>query len=211
MFSFTATLQSAMAEDLFERGQMFYLRGNIDHGEAFVGDALNFYEQIFGAVHPEMAEAYRTLANLYHRVAQPLVRRIQLYEAAATLPEDREEEKAKIRAEAGFENDEAVQQAKLHHEMFLQQAVKLTRQAVVISERTLGLDSPETLQCYSDLAIFEHTVGNVELAMKLLQHSVALSNTMHGATHPERARAAVSGMPASVSYPKESEGNGLAG
>ena len=169
---------------------MYYIRGNIEHGEAFISDALNFYEQIFGSVHPELAEAYRILANLYHRLAQPLLRRIQIFEASLALT--REEDRSRAKAETGFRDEEALQTAKAHYEMFSQQAIRLMRQAVVIYERTSGLDSQPTLQSYSDLAIFESQVGNTELAMKYLQHTVDLSRAMYGDNHPEKAKAAVS-------------------
>jgi protein TIF31 len=185
-----APFKSSMAEDLLERGQLYFVRGNTELGEAFVGDALNMYDQIFGAVHPEMAEAYRQVGALYHRMSGPILRRIQLYEQARALP--REEDRERIKKETGLENDDAFEHAKFQHEMFLQQAVKLTRQAVVISERVNGIDSPETLRAYSELAIFEHAIGNVELALRLLQHTVALSNAIYGDNHPEKARAAVS-------------------
>lgn len=179
-----------MVEDLLERGQMYFIRGNIELGEAFVNDALNMYDQIFGAIHPEMAEAYRQIGGLYHRMAAPLLRRIQLYEQTRSLT--REEDREKIKTETGIDSEEALEQAKYQHEIYLQQAVKLTRQAVIISERVNGIDSAETLHYYSELAFFEHSVGNVELALKLLQHTVALSNAIYGDNHPEKARAAVS-------------------
>lgn len=176
---------------MFERGQVLYIRGSPEHGEAFVSDALQNYEQVYGPVHPELAEAYRAIANLYHRLAQPLVRRIQLYESLAAIP--REEDRLRAQRDTGFESDEAVSQAKLQHESYLMQAARLTRQAVVIMERTTGLDSAETLQAYNDLAIFEHAVGNGQLAIKLLKHVVDLSKIMYGDNHPEKAKAAVSG------------------
>lgn len=168
---------------------MYFVRGNVELGEALVTDGLNMYDQIYGAVHPEMAEAYRQIGGLYHRLATPLQRRIQLYEQTRSIARD--EDRERIRKETGITNDEELEGAKFQHEIYLQQAVKLLRQAVVISERVHGIDSSETLHCYSELAIFEHSIGNSELAMKLLQHTVALSNAMYGDNHPEKARAAV--------------------
>lgn len=179
-----------MVEDLLERGQVYFMRGNVELGEAFANDALNMYDQIFGAIHPEMAEAYRSIGGLYHRMASPLLRRIQLYEQTRSLVRD--EDRERIKAETGIESEEALEQAKYQHEIYLQQAVKLTRQAVIISERVHGIDSSETLHYYSELALFEHSVGNVELAFKLLKHTVVLSNAIYGDNHPEKARAAVS-------------------
>lgn len=183
-------MQSTLAEDILERGQMYFVRGNVELGEALVTDGLNMYDQIYGAVHPEMAEAYRQIGGLYHRLATPLQRRIQLYEQTRSIARD--EDRERIRKETGITSDEELEGAKFQHEIYLQQAVKLLRQAVVISERVHGIDSSETLHCYSELAIFEHSIGNSELAMKLLQHTVALSNAMYGDNHPEKARAAVS-------------------
>lgn len=182
--------QSAMTEDMFERGQLLHVRGSPEHGEAFLTDALNNFEQVYGPVHSELAEAYRTTANLYHRLAQPLQRRIALNESLSAIP--REEDRLRAQRDTGFESEEALNQAKSQHELYLNQAARLARQAVVIMERTTGNDSAETLQAYNDLAIFEHAVGNGELAVKLLKHVVDLSKIMFGDDHPEKAKAAVS-------------------
>jgi protein TIF31 len=183
-------VQSAFVENLFEQGQVCYVRGQHEHGEAFVNDALGYYETIFGSVHPELGEAYRALANLYHRLAGQLSRRIQLFEASGALAKD--EDRKRARAETGFADEEALKVAKAHYDAYCEQAIKLTRQAVIIAERTTGIDSHETLQCYSDLAIFESQVGNGDRALRCLQHAVALSNALYGDNHPEKAKAAVS-------------------
>lgn len=168
---------------------MYYLRGAIEHGEAFVTEAMTLYEQIYSVAHPELVEAWRTIASLYSRLAQSLQRRIQTTEVASNLP--KEEDRKRARMDSGYADDESLEQARAQHEAYVQQAVRFLRQAVIVSERVHGLDSVETLHCYTDLAINEHAVGNIDAAMKLLPQVVAISAALYGPNHPEKAKSAV--------------------
>lgn len=168
---------------------MLLLKGAIEHGDAFLNDGLAMYEQVYTSVHPEVAEAWRAAASMYHRISQSLQRRVQMYEASELVAT--EEDRNKIKADAGIADQETLEQARVQATVMLAQAPRIARQALIVSERTTGLDSAETLQCYSDLALYEHSAGDLKMAMKLLKHSMAVSASLYGEDHPERAKAAV--------------------
>lgn len=64
-------------------------------------------------------------------------------------------------------------------------AVEIARKAVIVSERTLGLDSAETILCYLNLGLFEHGIGNTEAALKYVRHALELWKVVYGHNHPD--------------------------
>ncbi|KAI9822009.1 MAG: Intracellular distribution of mitochondria [Thelocarpon impressellum] len=64
-------------------------------------------------------------------------------------------------------------------------AVDLARKAVIVSERTLGIDCAETILSYLNLALFEHSSGNTKLALGYIKHALELWKIIYGAGHPD--------------------------
>lgn len=64
-------------------------------------------------------------------------------------------------------------------------AADLARKAVVIAERTLGLDASETILAYLNLGLFEHAAGNSALALRFVLHALALTRSTYGSGHPD--------------------------
>ncbi|KAF2668418.1 hypothetical protein BT63DRAFT_402303 [Microthyrium microscopicum] len=64
-------------------------------------------------------------------------------------------------------------------------AAELARKAVVIAERTLGLDASETILAYLNLALFEHGCGRSRLGLKYLLHAMGLCQVAYGPNHPD--------------------------
>ena len=64
-------------------------------------------------------------------------------------------------------------------------AVELARKAVIVSERTLGIDSHETLLAYLNLGLFEHAAGNSALALNYVRHALDLWKIAYGPNHPD--------------------------
>ncbi|KAL9127505.1 MAG: hypothetical protein Q9217_003635 [Psora testacea] len=64
-------------------------------------------------------------------------------------------------------------------------AVELAHKAVIISERTLGLDSSETILSYLNLALFEHGNRNTTIAVKCVRHALELWKIIYGPKHPD--------------------------
>ena len=83
--------------------------------------------------------------------------------------------------------------ARLYHQLAMlyfqldekEAAIDLAHKAVVISERTLGIDSTETILSYLNLALFEHGNGNTDMALKCMNHALELWKIVYGHHHPD--------------------------
>ena len=64
-------------------------------------------------------------------------------------------------------------------------AVELAHKAVIISERTLGIDSNETILSYLNLGLFEHGNGNTFVALSCMRHALELWKIIYGLKHPD--------------------------
>ncbi|KAI4101151.1 MAG: hypothetical protein L6R37_005073 [Teloschistes peruensis] len=64
-------------------------------------------------------------------------------------------------------------------------AVELAHKAVVISERTLGIDSDETILSYLNLSLFEHANHNTAVALRCMRHALELWKIIYGPSHPD--------------------------
>ena len=64
-------------------------------------------------------------------------------------------------------------------------AVELAHKAVIVSERTLGLDSNETILNYLHLGLVEHANGNTKVALAYVRHALELWKLIFGPNHPD--------------------------
>ncbi|KAF2092310.1 hypothetical protein K490DRAFT_33100 [Saccharata proteae CBS 121410] len=64
-------------------------------------------------------------------------------------------------------------------------AVELAQKAVIVSERTLGVDSSETVLSYLNLGLFEHAAGNTKAALTYVRHALELWKIIYGNKHPD--------------------------
>jgi protein TIF31 len=64
-------------------------------------------------------------------------------------------------------------------------AVELARKAVIVAERTLGVDASETILAYLNLALFEHANGNSGIALPYVLHALELWKIVYGPNHPD--------------------------
>ncbi len=64
-------------------------------------------------------------------------------------------------------------------------AVELARKAVIVTERTLGVDSHNTILAYLNLSLFEHHVGNTRQALKYVRHALDVWKIVFGTNHPD--------------------------
>lgn len=64
-------------------------------------------------------------------------------------------------------------------------AVELARKAVIVSERTVGVDSTETILNYLNLGLFEHANGDTKAALAYIKHAFALWRIIYGDGHPD--------------------------
>ena len=64
-------------------------------------------------------------------------------------------------------------------------AVELAKKAVIVSERTLGIDNAETVLAYLNLSLFEHATGNTKIALAYVRHALDLWKIVYGVRHPD--------------------------
>lgn len=64
-------------------------------------------------------------------------------------------------------------------------AVELARKAVIVSERTLGVDNTETLLSYLNLGLFGHANGDTKVALSYVRHALELWKVIYGPNHPD--------------------------
>ncbi|KAI1432059.1 clustered mitochondria-domain-containing protein [Xylaria sp. CBS 124048] len=64
-------------------------------------------------------------------------------------------------------------------------AVDLARKAVVVSERTVGVDSAETLLYYLNLGLYLHGLGDSKSALAYVKHALDLWKVIFGPDHPD--------------------------
>lgn len=83
--------------------------------------------------------------------------------------------------------------AKLYHQLSMlyyqsddkEAAVELARKAVIVTERTLGVDSADTILSYLNLSLFEHASGNTKTALIYVRHAMELWKIIYGPNHPD--------------------------
>lgn len=83
--------------------------------------------------------------------------------------------------------------AKLYHQLSMlyyqadekEAAVELARKAVIVTERTMGVDSHDTILGYLNLSLFEHAMGNTNTALTYIKHALELWKVIYGPNHPD--------------------------
>lgn len=178
--------RSALVEDMFYQGQRAIHENQAEVGEALVNDALHLCEQIFGAVHPEAAEKYHALGIMWHNIAQRILKTLRTHDAAEqALRELPEADRAKYEQQVSNMLLPEPEAARADVEAYMNQAVRLVRQSIVISERTYGIDSADAITQYADLGLLEQQAGNVSVALQLTRHAMNLYVATYGPKHPQ--------------------------
>ncbi|KAI1457105.1 clustered mitochondria-domain-containing protein [Annulohypoxylon moriforme] len=129
--------KSAISEEALEGGRHSIMQNNRKIGQELLLESLTLHEQIYGILHPEVARAYSSLAQIYYQL---------------------EEKEA---------------------------AVDLARKAVIVSERTIGVDSAETLLYYLNLGLYVHGSGDSKAALAYVKHALDLWKIIYGPDHPD--------------------------
>ncbi|GAA5923672.1 translation initiation factor 3 subunit CLU1 [Sporobolomyces koalae] len=186
----STAFKSALVEERFAQGQRALSEAYVEAGEQLTNEALSYCDQVFGTVHPEAASKCHSLGLIWHSLSQRLLTSVQRHELAeqalkefASLPKSEEldnDREVQIR-EMLLPNVEA---ARAEAESYLQAAVRMVRQSIVVCERTSGLDAHDTLQQYTDLGLLEQAAGNVEVGLRLSKHAMDLWRAAYGPAHP---------------------------
>jgi len=145
-----------------------------------------------GSLHsPSQAELNSFLNVVWHNLSQRLLTSVGRHELAeqalkelASTPKSGEQDEGEREKQIRDMLLPNVEAARSEAESYLQQAVRMVRQSIIICERTSGIDSHEAVQQYADLGLLEQAAGNVDLGLKLSMHAVKLWNVSYGPVHP---------------------------
>ncbi|XP_062583916.1 clustered mitochondria protein homolog isoform X1 [Saccostrea cucullata] len=127
------------AYHFFTSGQNKIQQGLLREGYDLISEALNLLNNVYGALHPEIAACLRLLARLNY-----------------------------IMGEYG-------------------EAMSFQQRAVLMSERVLGIDNPNTITEYAHLALYCFANSQVSSALRLIYRTRYLALLCHGEDHPEVA------------------------
>lgn len=123
----------------FQSGQAKVQQGFLKEGCELINEALNLFNNVYGAMHVEICACLRLLARLNYIMGD-------------------------------------------HPE-----ALSNQQKAVLMSERVLGIEHPNTIQEYMHLALYCFANGQLSTALKLLYRARYLMLVVCGEDHPEMA------------------------
>ncbi|XP_041919207.1 clustered mitochondria protein homolog isoform X1 [Alosa sapidissima] len=123
----------------FQSGQAKVQQGFLKEGCELINEALNLFNNVYGAMHVEICACLRLLARLNYIMGD-------------------------------------------HPE-----ALNNQQKAVLMSERVLGIEHPNTIQEYMHLALYCFANGQLSTALKLLYRARYLMLVVCGEDHPEMA------------------------
>uniref|UniRef100_A0A8B9H9X9 Clustered mitochondria protein homolog n=1 Tax=Astyanax mexicanus TaxID=7994 RepID=A0A8B9H9X9_ASTMX len=123
----------------FQSGQAKVQQGFLKEGCELINEALNLFNNVYGAMHVEICACLRLLARLNYIIGD-------------------------------------------HPE-----ALSNQQKAVLMSERVLGIEHPNTIQEYMHLALYCFANGQLSTALKLLYRARYLMLMVCGEDHPEMA------------------------
>lgn len=161
-----STSKSSLAEEAFEAGRVSLGRGDRALGLELMTEGISFHEQVYGLIHPDVARCYSIFATILHHYATIIA--VEHAEKQQQAPEG-----------------ETIPPPEFSEQLSVANALRYQRQAVTVSERTLGLDHPETLAQYVNLAVLERLEGHVENSLRCQERVLQLLDLMHGHDHPE--------------------------
>ena len=150
---------ATIAEEVFEAGRTAIARGNEDLGLDIMAEAVGMYENIHSVIHPEVAAVYNQYSSAMHQGARAKIQQMS----------------------QDPENNDPEQSLNID----LSGAIRLQRQAIIVSERTRGVYDATTLSYYFNLAMLENLEGNTLAALRYFKHCLTLWDVIHGPDHPE--------------------------
>ncbi|KAL4399186.1 Intracellular distribution of mitochondria [Malassezia pachydermatis] len=188
----TATPKSSLVEEAFEAGRLSFSRGDRELGTELLLEGIGFHEQVYGLVHPETAKCYSLFASLVHHYvvefARETAEKAAKAKAKAEQAEKAEQGEQAESAEATESNDEEKEAPlpPIVAETFtIDNALRFQRQAVTVSERTQGLDHPDTMVQYINLAVLERSAGHFDVALRYQERIMQLWQLLYGRDHPD--------------------------
>lgn len=166
--------RSALAEEALEAGRLSIYQGQRKLGEDLLLESLSLHEQIYGLVHPEVAQMYHTLSQLYFQLDQK--------DAAVELAK-----KAAIVAErtVGLDSAETVLNY-LNLSLFLHQrgdsklALGYAKHALAIWKVIYGPDHPDTITTINNYAVMLQSIKAYHESRRWFEESLRVCEKVFG-------------------------------
>ncbi|KAM7193601.1 clustered mitochondria protein [Rhypophila sp. PSN 637] len=166
--------RSALAEEALEAGRISILQNQRKLGEDLLLESLSLHEQIYGLIHPEVAQMYHTLSQLYYQMGQK--------EAAVELAK-----KAVIVSErtVGLDASETVLNY-LNLSLFLHQDGK-SKEALIYAKHALDLwkiiygpDHPDTITTMNNYAVMLQSLRAFTESRRWFEEALRVCQTLLG-------------------------------
>ncbi|KAK0673806.1 clustered mitochondria-domain-containing protein [Cercophora samala] len=166
--------RSALAEEALEAGRLSIYQGQKKIGEDLLLESLSLHEQIYGLVHPEVAQMYHTLSQLYFNLDQK--------DAAVELAR-----KAVIVSERtlGIDSAETVLNY-LNLSLFLHQrgdskiALVYARHALDVWKLIYGHDHPDTITTINNYAVMLQSIRAYTESRRWFEESLRVCDQVYG-------------------------------
>ncbi|KAL2271557.1 hypothetical protein VTJ83DRAFT_928 [Remersonia thermophila] len=166
--------RSALSEEALEAGRLSIYQGQRKLGEDLLVESLSLHEQIYGPVHPEVAQMYLTLAQLYVQMDHK--------DAAADLAK-----KAAVVGErtAGIDSAETVLNY-LNLSLFLHQngqtklALGFAKHALTVWKVIYGADHPDSITSINNVAVMLQSLKEYHESRRWFEESLRVCETSFG-------------------------------
>ncbi|XP_053987211.1 clustered mitochondria protein homolog [Hylaeus volcanicus] len=171
------------AYNFYTTGQSKIQQGYLKDGYELISEALNLLNNVYGAMHPEIAQCLRMLARLNYIMGDH-------GEALAT------QQKAVLMSERvnGIDHPYTITEY-IHLALYsfangqVTVSLRLLYRARYLALLVCGEDHPEVALLDSNISLILHAVGEYELSLRFLEHALALNLRYHG---PRSLKVAVS-------------------
>ncbi|EZA50535.1 clustered mitochondria protein homolog isoform X2 [Ooceraea biroi] len=171
------------AYNFYTTGQSKIQQGYLKDGYELISEALNLLNNVYGAMHPEIAQCLRMLARLNYIMGDHA-------EALGT------QQKAALMSERvnGIDHPYTITEY-IHLALYsfangqVSVSLRLLYRARYLALLVCGEDHPEVALLDSNISLILHAVGEYELSLRFLEHALALNLRYHG---PRSLKVAVS-------------------
>lgn len=162
------------AYNFYTTGQSKIQQGYLKDGYELISEALNLLNNVYGAMHPEIAQCLRMIARLNYIMGEHT--EALAYQQKAVLMSERVN---------GIDHPYTITEyAHLALYSFangqVSAALKLLYRARYLALIVCGENHPEVALLDSNIALILHAVGEYELALKFLEKALALNSKYYG-------------------------------
>ncbi|KAJ9589792.1 hypothetical protein L9F63_027948, partial [Diploptera punctata] len=171
-------LQATDAYNFYTTGQSKIQQGFLKDGYELISEALNLLNNVYGAMHPEIAQCLRMLARLNYIMGEHA--EAMAYQQKAVLMSER----VNGIGSSIYYHTNMVQQTHLALYCFannqVSTALKLLYRARYLALLVCGENHPEIALLDSNISLILHAVGEYELSLRFLEKARDLNKKYYG-------------------------------